>query len=109
MWLNDRSSFFLVIMLAVLVDLVHERIVLAVHHGPVGVDGHVFEVDCQHHLLLHDDLGGVIGQFDVEEASIGFGEGLVLVLLVVDHGFYHEADVVLLEFLAVGVTGPSRI
>ena len=101
MWLNDRSSLFLVLLLAVLVDLVHEWVVLAVHHGLVGVDGHVVEVDCEHDLLLHDGFGGVIGQFDVEEAGVGFGEGLVLVLLVVDHRLDHKADVVSLEFFAV--------
>lgn len=87
--------------MAVLVDLVHEGVVFIVHHGFISVDGHVVEVDCKHDLLLHDGFGGVIGQFDVEETGIGFGEGLVLVLLVVDHGFDHEADVISLEFLAV--------
>lgn len=96
-----RSALLLILLLVVGIYFVHEGIVFAVHHGLVGVDGHVVQVHGQHYLLLHDGFGGVIGQLDVEKAGVGFGQSLVLVFLVGNHGLNHEADIVSLEFLAV--------
>jgi hypothetical protein len=96
-----RSIFLVVLLLLVGIDLVHERVVLAVHHVLVGIDRNVVQVHRQQYLLLHNGLGRVVGQLYVEEAGVGLRKRLVLVLLVGQHRLYHEADVVSLILLAV--------
>lgn len=99
----DGSWSFLIVILILLVgiNLVHERVVLIIHHILIGIDRDVVQVDSKQYLIPHYSSGRVIGELDIEETCVCLGKSLVLVGLVSQHGLDHETDVVSLVLLAV--------